>query len=140
MKLLNSLGNKTGMKEYKNIARFALEMYYLGNKTKQISTAESEKLQEMLKSEDTQERMYSILFFCHAKIPNSPRILENAFETETDSAYKQAIIGALSVAGDKQTIRFLGKIQSNEKLDITIRSKARSAITKIETNALREAQ
>jgi hypothetical protein len=134
LKLLNSLGNKASMDEYKNIARNTLETYYRTNRKKQISAAESEKLQEVLKSHDTQERLRAIVLFNFAKISNAPRILEEAFETETNPTNKEAIVGALSTVGDKQTIRFLGRIQSNEKQDATIRSKARSASTKIEVN------
>jgi hypothetical protein len=126
------LRDKTISKEYKSITQNILEKYYLQNTAKQISADESNKLQELLKSDEILCRQYGIIFFMYARIPDLPRILENSFESEKDHTNRHAIIYALSKSGDKQTLLFLEQIQSNKNFNTSLRRAARIAITNIE--------
>jgi hypothetical protein len=132
LQLINSLDNKTTWKEYKKFARFAITDYYLKNKSK-ISTQESNRIKELLKSDDAEIRSHGITFLAFAKVQDAARILEGLFETETNLKNQESIIYKLSDIGDKQSLPFLKKIQSNESLKPILRKTARLAITKIES-------
>jgi hypothetical protein len=132
LKLMDSLVDKTMWKEYKNFARIAIGNYYLNNNSKQISTQESNKIKELLQSNDAEIRAHGITFLAFARVHDAAQILENIFETETNITNQESIIHKLSDIGDKRSLKFLTTIQSNETLKPTLRKITRQAITKIE--------
>ncbi|MDR2641426.1 MAG: hypothetical protein LBC74_01390 [Planctomycetaceae bacterium] len=132
LQLIDSLVNKSTWYEYENFARIAITNYYLNNTSKQISITESNRIKELLKSDNADIRAHGITFLAFAKVQNAARILENLFEIETNITNQESIIYKLSDIGGKQSLTFLQNIQSNESLKPTLRKTARIAITKLE--------
>ncbi|MDR2171150.1 MAG: HEAT repeat domain-containing protein [Planctomycetaceae bacterium] len=131
LQLIDSL-SKTTWHDYENLARLALENYFRNN-AKKIREKELNKIHELLKSDNIEIRRYGISFITLSQAPDAARILEKLFETETDSITQRAIINSLSTIGDKNTLKFLENIQSNENLKPLVRQDARITIKKIKS-------